>query len=127
MDRNQQTTSDRPVRASAVHGAIVAIAALLGADCAITAGTVIDRAPRTASITARVISPAASAVRACTPTFTWTATALLILLVAGGQLVWNQPLARPYDEARSAALCDPASRLRRSNSISYHSGGLYGP
>ena len=127
MDRNQQTTSDRPVRAAALHGAIVAIAALVGADCAITACTAIDRAPRAASITARMITPAASAVRACTPTLTWTATALLILLVVGGQLVWIQPLARLIDGGQPATVGDPASRLRRSNSISYHNGGLYGP
>ena len=117
----------RVVWAFSVYPGAAPIAALVGADCAITACTAIDRAPRAASITARMITPAASAVRACTPTLTWTATALLILLVVGGQLVWIQPLARLIDGGQPATVGDPASRLRRSNSISYHNGGLYGP
>ena len=125
MNRNHPTTCERPVRAAALHGAVVAVVALLGADCAVTVSAAFDRVPK-AAVHSRLVAPAA-AVRACTPTVTWTAASLLLLLVLGRQLVWIQPLTRLEDDARLVTARDPASRLRRSISISYHTGGLYGP
>lgn len=126
MNCQQPTTSERPARTAALNGVVVVVVALLGVDCAVTVPAAFERAPR-AAVHAGIVMPAAAAVRACTPTVTWTIASLLILLLLGHQLAWIQPLVRLAGAMRLTTARAPISRLRRSHSISYHTGGLYGP
>ena len=127
MDADQTSSGERPGLPAVLSGAVVVLVALIGVDCAMAVpgrGHVGDKGCVVAACGAPVCH---AGLRVHVSTLVWTASALVVLLLLGRRvpvLTVRRPavhLVIATDGSR------PAMLLRRRLSISYHSGGLYGP
>ncbi|MBN2563805.1 MAG: hypothetical protein JXQ75_23045 [Phycisphaerae bacterium] len=127
IDARSRPCTDRPAPSAILPGALVAVLALVGVDYVMTASMAAERVHRGTSVAARAVVPSGAAVRARAHQPSWTATVLIVLLVLGRQIVSivlrpaAAGLVRPVDNVGRILL------LRRKTSISYYTGGLYGP
>ncbi|MCZ6699947.1 MAG: hypothetical protein O7D94_13520 [Planctomycetota bacterium] len=128
MFRASQTKAAEPqVRSNVPAGAIVAVAALLGFAGSVSASDAFKSADRAVIGIARSIAHPGDALIASSRSIGWAAAALIILLWLGRR--FPIAISRLRRDRRVARAACPAvlPALRRSCSISYRSGGLYGP
>ena len=123
----KETRSAKQTRSGTNSTVVIALVALIGVDCAMTATAGGPRAHKAAAVAVRAVVPHTAAVLAKTQSLTWPAMALVILLILGRPLL----LVLPRPVAGGLLLPAPsglaALLLRRRTSISYHTGGLHGP
>jgi hypothetical protein len=123
---NQTARAEKTTRASVWPGTVVALVALIGADCAVAGRTAAERGHKSAAIAVRAVTPTAMAARASTAKLVLAGAGLLVLLLLSRQTSCfaQRPIA-----VLSAARLDTTRPppLRRKTTISYHTGGLYGP
>lgn len=127
MSAQPATIRETSLRAAILPGAVVAVLALVGVDVASKTSILNERLAKAAWISARTTSAGAGLVRTSTTRVTWTAAALLLLLLAVSQ---PMDIAPPECGARADRRLLSAvglARLRRRHSISYRSGGRHGP
>ncbi|HVP11863.1 MAG TPA: hypothetical protein VMV94_11845 [Phycisphaerae bacterium] len=126
MASNQTTKAEKTVRAPVLPGTIVALIALIGADCAMAGRTAAERGHKSAVIAARAVTPTAMAARATTAKIVLVGASLLVMLLLSRQIsCFAQRPTAVLSTVRLNATRPP--RLRRKSTISYHTGGLYGP
>ncbi len=75
----------------------------------------------------RVAAPANAAVMAQVSGLTWAIAVLAVLLLLGRQVRSIRPRVAPAVLVPPVGRAWVASLPRRKTSISYHTGGLYGP
>ncbi|MCG8405047.1 MAG: hypothetical protein MI923_07620 [Phycisphaerales bacterium] len=123
---SQMPTSEKPIRASALSGAVIALAAVVGIDCAVSASA-IRSAHDTTGAVVRTIVPCNPSLLSAGTGLSWTVAALILFfllrrvpsIASTVKVVHCSPdLPSPHDAL---------SLLRRRHTISYHLGGLYGP
>ncbi len=126
MDVNQKQ-EESPICRAVLPGALVAIVAMVGVDCAVSVAQPVERTWTGQSIVANSVIPSNSAILASVTGLSLTTAALVALLLFGRQSAFvayrvlrplaTQPQGSPW----------PTMRLKAKMSISYHTGGLYGP
>ncbi len=123
MNRDN-STADRTVRPFAVAGILVGTVALLGVDLT---GPTTARWHKAPSSVVHSVGSANSAAIAIAPAFACSVIVLVMLLWLGRRRVVSvfclPPVVRAI--ARSPSTIQPIDQSRFS--ISYHTGGLYGP
>lgn len=123
----ERNETEPQVRSNAPSGAVVAVAALLGFAGSVSATYAFESADRAVAGIARSIVHPGDALMASSRSVGWAAAALVVLLWLGRRFpIAISRLRR--DRSVVPAVC-PAflPALRRSSSISYRTGGLYGP
>lgn len=128
MFRAPQTKATDPqVRANVPAGAVVAAAALLGFAGSVSASYALERADRAVVGIARSIVHPGDALIASSRSVGWAAAALVVLLWIGRR--FPIAISRLRRDRRVARIVWPTvlPALRRSHSISFRTGGLYGP
>ncbi len=120
---------EKLLRPAVLPGALVAIIAMVGVDCAVSAAQPVERVWKGPSIVARVVVPANAnhAALVSVTGLSLCSIALVALLLLGRQSAFvAYRLLRPLaTQPQGSPL--PALRLRARMSISYYTGGLYGP
>jgi hypothetical protein len=127
MDADQTLSGERPGRPAVLSGAVVVLAALIGAGCAMAVPGRVHAGDKGGVVAAWCAPVCHAGLRVHVSTLVWTASALVVLLLLGRRvpvLTVCRPVA---DVAMASDGSRPAMLLRRRLSISYHSGGLYGP
>lgn len=127
MDADQTSSGERPVRAAVLSGVVVVLVALIGVDCAMAVPGRSHVGDKGCVVAASGAAVCHAGLRVHVSTLVWTASALVLLLLLGRRV---PVLAVCWPVADAGVPADgtrPAMLLRRRLSISYHSGGLYGP
>ncbi len=116
--------ADGSSRAALLPGALVVLAAVIGADIAITAGSY-QRMHTTAAVVARATVPSASPVFGMDDV-AWLAALLLIacLVRCGSTFTSADSSTKAYGTDCQAGA---VGILQRKFALSFRSGGLYGP
>jgi hypothetical protein len=116
--------ADRSTRPLAVAGILVGAVALLGFD--LTNPTTAARWHKTPSSIVHSVAPS-NAAMAVSPALACSAVVLAILLWLGRQSVNPLRWITPIEPIKLVFHSQIPPALRSRASISYHSGGLYGP
>ncbi|MFH1417586.1 MAG: hypothetical protein ABII12_04775 [Planctomycetota bacterium] len=126
MDANQRP-DEKLARPVVLPGAIVAIVAMVGVDCAVSAVQPVERTWKGPSIVARTVVPANSALLASAAGLSLGTAAFVALLLFGRQTAFVAYRFLCCDAPQTLGSPWPAMLLRARMSISYHTGGRYGP
>ncbi len=119
------TACDRAARRFALTGIVFGAVALLGVDLAFSMKGA-SRQHRSAAAV-RIVNAADSAVLSGVPAVTSMALALALLLWLGRRSMDRVPHALPERAATIRTASGRAETSRDQHSVSYHTGGLYGP
>jgi hypothetical protein len=125
MDGPHQKSCETFARRAALPRAVVLVVALIGIDCAIPASAAGDRVHRTPAVALRSVSPSSPA--ALTGAAGIATLALMLMLLFGGQQLDPAPLLRAVRTITIRGDSAIGAAVRRRYSISYRSGGRYGP
>lgn len=123
MNRDN-STADRTVRPFAIAGILVGMVALLGFDLTSPTTTRWHKAPSSA---VHAVGSANNAAIAIAPVFACSVVVLAILLWLGCRRVISVFCLPPVVRVIAKNLSTIQSLLQSRLSISYHTGGLYGP
>ena len=127
MDANRIQVTDKPTRASALPGALVALAAIIGANFAVSATAAMGGLHKPSGVAVRAIMPVKTAFPTAARALTLTAGALLVLLLLRtAPILLGRMVVVQRGSGRFCGSRLP-SRLRRKLIISCRTGGLYGP
>ena len=116
---------DRSTRPFAVAGVLVGAVALLGFDLTYPAAAA--RGHKSPSAMVHAVAPGNSAAIVMTPALAGSALVLALMLWLGRQSIDSLRGFPPIEPVRSAGCSTIPPMLRSRVSISYHTGGLYGP
>jgi hypothetical protein len=122
-----QHAADRSARMSVWTGAVVAVAAMAGVEIAAGSITRAALAERAGVVAMRTIGSAKITGIDSATGLGWTAVALMLVVVARRTLGPKKLVADTSTVEIPSNQRHHWLRLRRRSSISYRSGGLYGP
>lgn len=114
-------------RSNAPAGAVVAIAALLGVAGGLSAGGALGRADHVVAGIARTITQPTAALELSGQVFGWSAASVVVILWLGRRFSLAVARLRRDRSVTSNVDSSIRSTLHRLTSISYRTGGLYGP
>ena len=126
MTAHQTGRNEKAVRAFVWPGTVVALVALIGVDCAMAGRTVAERSHKSATISVRSMAPAVIAARASTTRLVVAGATLLFLLLLSRHTSCLGQRSIAAQPSGATGIWRPLLQ-RRKRSISYHTGGLYGP
>lgn len=126
MNEMSATACDRAARRFALTGIVFGAVALLGVDLAFSMKCA-GRQHRSAAAAVRIVNAADSVVLSGVPAVTSMALALALLLWLGRRSMDRVPHALPERAATIRTASGRAETSRDQHSVSYHTGGLYGP
>jgi hypothetical protein len=126
MAVHQTGRIEKAGRAFVWPGTVVALVALIGVDCAVASRTVADRGHKSATIAVRSMAPAVMATRATTTRLVLAGATLLFLLLLSRHTSCLGQRSIALQPSGATHAWRPLLQ-RRKRSISYYTGGLYGP
>ncbi len=129
MDADQASRNERIAHtaSSSLSGFIVALMAIAGADCALSAPSTAWRVQSSTPIVARTIIPPPPIVFSSRGCLSWVFVALLAFFLFRAMSTMTGQWTETAAATRQAPGSSVVRFLLRRFSISWRSGGLYGP
>jgi hypothetical protein len=124
--RQMSDTRETGTRARALPAVTLGLAAILGLQTGVCAGQPTSRANRNTAIMSIAAAPAPISILDTDSLLIWTAATLAVMLLMSRQARTTAALLPIMPRTRSILRRSAAQRDRKA-SISYRSGGLYGP